>query len=85
MCSYHGWTYALDGRLINLRDKRDFVGLDMEAHALVSVRCEQFANWVFVNEDPDAPPLLDYIAPFRSTSSSSSPRRSASSRSTATT
>jgi phenylpropionate dioxygenase-like ring-hydroxylating dioxygenase large terminal subunit len=64
VCSYHGWTYALDGRLINLRDKRDFVGLDMEAHALVSVRCEQFANWVFVNEDPDAPPLLDYLAPF---------------------
>ena len=64
VCSYHGWTYALDGKLINLRDKRDFVDLDMEAHALTTVRCEQFANWVFVNEDLDAPPLLDYIAPF---------------------
>src|ERR1700761_3438356 len=22
VCSYHGWTYSLDGRLLNLRDKR---------------------------------------------------------------
>ena len=64
VCSYHGWTYALDGQLINLRDKRDFVGLDMSAHSLSAVRCEQFANWVFVSEDPDAPPLLEYLDPF---------------------
>ena len=64
VCSYHGWTYALDGRLINLRDKRDFVGLDVEGHSLSAVRCEQFANWVFVNEDLEAQPLLDNIAPF---------------------
>ncbi|MCS6947437.1 MAG: Rieske (2Fe-2S) protein, partial [Steroidobacteraceae bacterium] len=24
VCGYHGWTYSLDGRLLNLRDKRDF-------------------------------------------------------------
>jgi phenylpropionate dioxygenase-like ring-hydroxylating dioxygenase large terminal subunit len=23
VCGYHGWTYSLEGRLINLRDKRD--------------------------------------------------------------
>ena len=64
VCSYHGWTYALDGQLVNLRDKRDFVGLDVAAHSLTAVRCEQFANWVFVSEDPDAPPLLEYLDPF---------------------
>ncbi len=64
VCSYHGWTYALDGQLVNLRDKRDFVDLDTGDHSLVAVRCEQFANWVFVNEDPDAQPLLENIAPF---------------------
>jgi phenylpropionate dioxygenase-like ring-hydroxylating dioxygenase large terminal subunit len=64
VCPYHGWTYALDGQLINLRDKRDFVGLDTAAHSLVSVRCEQLANWVFVNEDPDASPLLDDLGPI---------------------
>lgn len=64
VCSYHGWTYALDGRLINLRDKRDFVDLDTGAHSLVAVRCEQLANWVFVNEDPNAQSLLDDLGPF---------------------
>lgn len=64
VCSYHGWTYGLDGRLLNLRDKRDFVDLDMGQHSLIDVRCEQLANWVFINEDPDAPPLLDDLGPI---------------------
>lgn len=64
VCSYHGWTYGLDGQLINLRDKRDFVGLDTDAHGLVAVRCEQLANWVFINEDPTAEPLLQSLGPI---------------------
>lgn len=64
VCGYHGWTYSLDGRLVNLRDRRDFVGLDLGCRSLVSVRCERFGNWVFVSEDPDAPPLLDYLDPI---------------------
>ena len=39
VCQYHGWTYGLDGRLVNLRDKRDFVGLDLNCHSLAPVRC----------------------------------------------
>ena len=31
VCGYHGWTYDLEGKLINLRDKRDFVGLEIVA------------------------------------------------------
>jgi len=61
VCGYHGWTYALDGRLVNLRDKRDFVGLDMSEHSLVQARCERLGNWIFVNEDPDAEPLLTHL------------------------
>jgi phenylpropionate dioxygenase-like ring-hydroxylating dioxygenase large terminal subunit len=64
VCGYHGWTYTLDGRLLNLRDKRDFVDLDMSRRSLIEVRCERFANWIFVNEDPDAEPLLKHIEPF---------------------
>jgi phenylpropionate dioxygenase-like ring-hydroxylating dioxygenase large terminal subunit len=64
VCGYHGWTYSLDGRLINLRDKRDFVGLNMAERSLTGVRCERFYNWVFINEDPQAQPLLTHFAPF---------------------
>lgn len=63
-CGYHGWTYTLDGRLINLRDKRDFVGLDTSARGLIGVRCERFYNWIFINEDPQAEPLEAHFAPF---------------------
>ncbi|MDJ0699872.1 MAG: SRPBCC family protein [Woeseiaceae bacterium] len=61
VCGYHGWTYDLEGKLVNLRDRRDFVDLDFDCHSLVDVRCERLGNWVFINEDPDAEPLLDYL------------------------
>ncbi len=61
VCRYHGWTYGLDGQLLNLRDKRDFVGLDTADYPLVPVRCESFGNWIFVNEDPGAQPLLEHL------------------------
>jgi phenylpropionate dioxygenase-like ring-hydroxylating dioxygenase large terminal subunit len=62
-CGYHGWTYDLDGRLVNLRDRRDFVDLDLACHGLQRVRCETLGGWIFVNEDPDAPPLVEYLGP----------------------
>ncbi|MEZ5498309.1 MAG: aromatic ring-hydroxylating dioxygenase subunit alpha [Steroidobacteraceae bacterium] len=62
-CRYHGWTYDLSGRLITVREKRDFPGMDLSCLGLAQVRCEQFGNWIFINEDPAAPPLLQSIAP----------------------
>ncbi len=64
VCGYHGWTYGLDGRLLNLRDKRDFVDLDMAHRNLIPVRCERFFKWIFINEDAGAEPLLQHVAPF---------------------
>ncbi len=63
VCRYHGWTYDLTGKLLNLRDKRDFTDFDKTCHNLVEVRCEMFGNWIFVNEDPDAGPLLQSLGP----------------------
>lgn len=63
-CPYHGWTYSLDGRLLNLRDRRDFVGLSLAERSLPAVRCERFYNWVFINEDPAAEPLAQHFEPF---------------------
>jgi len=64
VCGYHGWTYDLEGRLVNLRDKRDFPGLDLTSRPLIGVRCERFHNWIFINEDPAAQPLLEHVQPF---------------------
>ena len=62
-CHYHGWTYDLEGRLRGLREERDFGNLDKSCLGLGAVRCERFGKWLFVNQDPDAPPLLDTMGP----------------------
>ena len=61
VCGFHGFTYSLDGQLVGLRDRRDFVGLDMKDFPLLPVRCESFGNWIFINEDPHAEPLLEHL------------------------
>jgi phenylpropionate dioxygenase-like ring-hydroxylating dioxygenase large terminal subunit len=62
-CPYHGWCYALDGRLVDVPDRDDFVGLPDDL-ALAPVRVETWGGFVFVNLDPDAEPLLDYLDPL---------------------
>jgi len=64
VCRYHGWTYGLDGKLKRIRDPRDFPDFDISCHGLNEVRCERFGPWLFVNEDKNAAPLLEMIAPF---------------------
>lgn len=60
-CTYHGWTYNLDGKLIGVPDQRDFIGLDTSCRGLIEVRCETWGKWVFCNLDNDADSLLDYL------------------------
>lgn len=64
VCGYHGWSYTLDGKLTAVRDRRDFVDLDFSCRSLVPVRCERLGSLIFVNEDPDAQPLIDHIGPM---------------------
>ena len=64
VCPYHGWSYTLDGKLTAVRDRRDFVDLDFSCRSLVSVRCERVGNLIFINEDPDAEPLVDHLGPM---------------------
>jgi phenylpropionate dioxygenase-like ring-hydroxylating dioxygenase large terminal subunit len=63
-CQYHSWSYDLTGTLKAVPDARSFVDLDTDALGLVPVRCETWEGWVFVNEDPDAPSLVDYLGPL---------------------
>jgi phenylpropionate dioxygenase-like ring-hydroxylating dioxygenase large terminal subunit len=64
ICRYHGWRYDLEGELQGLRDRRDFGDLETGCLDLVSVRCERFGKWVFVNEDAGAPALLESLGPI---------------------
>ena len=63
-CQYHSWTYDIsDGALVTVPDERDIVGLDKAQRCLPMLRCEIWDNWVFVNQDAKAPPLLDWLRP----------------------
>lgn len=61
VCSYHSWTYDLEGSLVGLPSAQDFGELDRGCVALRPVRCERWGSFVFVNLDPDAGPLVDAL------------------------
>ena len=63
-CPYHGWAYGTDGdlRTARLCDRvRDF---DRADFSLVPVRVQEFAGFVFVNLDDDAPPMNEWAPGF---------------------
>jgi phenylpropionate dioxygenase-like ring-hydroxylating dioxygenase large terminal subunit len=63
-CQWHSWQYALDGTLVNIPGRRDFRNdLDEDAVRLNGVRCEVWRGFVFVNLDPDAPDLVEWLGP----------------------
>jgi phenylpropionate dioxygenase-like ring-hydroxylating dioxygenase large terminal subunit len=62
-CQYHSWSYGTDGTLKAVPDSRSFAELDTGSLGLVPVRCETWDGWVFVNEDLDAVPLLEFLGP----------------------
>src|SRR5690606_39935258 len=44
-------------------DPEEFLPRSEEDLGLQPVRCEEWAGFVFINMDPDAPPLLEYLDP----------------------
>lgn len=63
-CKYHGWSYDHEGELRGMRDPEDFRDFDMSCRGLSKVRCERFGNLIFVNFDPEAPTLTEWLGPI---------------------
>lgn len=64
-CAYHGWRFTPDGDLAFVPCKEDFQGGDPCGKVNLSeVRCEVFAGFVWVNLDPDCPPLAQHLGPI---------------------
>lgn len=64
VCGYHGWSYDRAGRLLAVSEPRDWNTDHRPCKHLVEIACEQFNNWLFVNEDPNAGAFNDYIEPI---------------------
>lgn len=63
-CKYHGWVYALDGRLRNARDFGAAAGFDPRNFCLVELKVDVWRGFVFVNADANASPLARALAPL---------------------
>lgn len=60
-CKYHAWRYSLEGELTFVQQEGEFFDLDKSRYGLVGVRCEVWEGFIFVNLDPNAAPLVDYL------------------------
>jgi choline monooxygenase len=64
VCDYHGWRYALDGRLRAATGFGAAEGFDPRDHGLFALRLEIWRGLVFVVLDADAAPLAAFVAPL---------------------
>ena len=57
-CGYHGWSYSLEGRLLNAPEMEGTEGFNDSQFGLLSVRAEEWGAWIFVNLDEGAEGLI---------------------------
>ncbi|QIX52680.1 aromatic ring-hydroxylating dioxygenase subunit alpha [Rhodococcus sp. DMU1] len=63
-CKYHAWRYSLEGDLTFVQQEGEFFDLDKNQYGLKSVRCEVWEGFIFVNLDPDAVSLEEYLGDY---------------------
>lgn len=56
-CKYHGWTYDLNGRLMNAPEFDGVANWRKEDVCLTPIKVEAWGPFIFVNLDPDSPPM----------------------------
>jgi choline monooxygenase len=64
VCRYHGWRYALDGRLRSATGFGVAEGFDPRDFGLVPARIEAWRGFLFVNLNLDAAPLIETLGPL---------------------
>jgi len=63
-CTFHGWTWNIEGECTRVLDPEDWNGCITHANAsLPEVRFGEWGGYVWVCMDPEAEPLEDYLAP----------------------
>jgi choline monooxygenase len=60
-CGYHGWTYALDGRLLGTPELDGIAGFDRATVCLPRFRIAEWHELIFVTLRDDAPPLQEVL------------------------
>jgi choline monooxygenase len=60
-CPYHSWTYDLDGKLLSAPEIDKTSNFDFADYGLVPLRLEMWAGFMFLNFDPAATALSDWL------------------------
>ena len=61
-CPYHGWTYALDGKLAGIPEQGSFPGVDKSTHGLQALPAGERHGMIFVRLAPGDPLEIDVDA-----------------------
>jgi phenylpropionate dioxygenase-like ring-hydroxylating dioxygenase large terminal subunit len=64
MCTYHGWTYDLQGKLVGVPGYKELYHEALERERWGLIRAAQVATYkgfIFACLDPEAPTLYDYL------------------------
>jgi phenylpropionate dioxygenase-like ring-hydroxylating dioxygenase large terminal subunit len=62
-CRFHGWQWNLDGSIANVYARDDWKTCPLQDGdiALKEVKVGIWGGWIWINQDPDAEPLMDYL------------------------
>ena len=63
ICGYHGWTFGLDGKNSYVEHQEDWNGALCGRTDLTAVKVDTWGGWLWINLDPEAGPLRDYLEP----------------------
>lgn len=64
VCGFHAWTFELDGSCSYIQSKEDWgPKLCDEVTRLGEVKLDTWGGFVWINLDPEAEPLRDYLEP----------------------
>jgi choline monooxygenase len=61
MCGYHGWTFNLDGTLRRAPQVDEMSTFERSEYGLYQVSVDEWGPFVFLNADPHAGSLLEYL------------------------
>jgi phenylpropionate dioxygenase-like ring-hydroxylating dioxygenase large terminal subunit len=60
-CPFHGFAWTIEGQLKHIPADWDFPHIDRETFSLPECAVGTWAGFVFINPDPDAQPLDEYL------------------------
>ncbi|MEM1435994.1 MAG: Rieske 2Fe-2S domain-containing protein [Pseudomonadota bacterium] len=60
-CAFHGWAWHTDGRLKEVPCHWDFPTVTESEYSLPEVKLGRWGGFIFINPNPDAEPLEDFL------------------------